>query len=165
MVETILRKKSIFSLFLVFILAFSVSAIHANDANMTNTSTLNSIDEDAMQIDDVLQEESIVLNGSSDDVSLSETIKNKTEFTSPTVSVYYKGSFNVTLKDSNNTLADKTVAFTINKINYTAVTYENGVSALINILMRRPACSGTNIRILAQRIQPLRITFPPPAQI
>ena len=130
MVETILRKKLIFSLFLVFILAFSVSAIHANDANMTNSSTLNSIDGDAMQIDDVLQEESIVLNGSSDDVSLSETIKNKTEFTSPTVSVYYKGSFNVTLRDSNNTLANKTVAFTINKINHTAVTDENGVSSV-----------------------------------
>ena len=130
MVEIILRKRILFSLFLVLILVFSVSAIQANDANATNSSAIDSIDEDAMQIDDVLQEESIVLNGSSDDVSLSETIKNKTEFTSPTVSVYYKGSFNVTLRDSNNTLANKTVAFTINKINYTAVTDENGVSSV-----------------------------------
>ena len=106
MVEIILRKRILFSLFLVLILVFSVIAIQANDANATNSSAIDSIDEDAMQIDDAAHAEHIA-NTSSVDVSLSETIKNKTDLALPTTSVYYKGYFNVTLNGSNNTLANR----------------------------------------------------------
>ena len=115
---------------LALVIIFSVGAIQANEVNMTDSSALNSIDDDVVQIEETSDAEPIISNSSSDGTSFSETTKNKTELTSPTTDVYYKGSFNVTLRDSNNTLANKTVTFTINKVNYTTVTDENGVSSV-----------------------------------
>ncbi|MDO5832713.1 MAG: transglutaminase family protein [Methanobrevibacter sp.] len=111
------------------ILVFSISAIQASDANMTDSSLQNFSDENAVQID-AAQEEPIISDNTPINTSINEAVKDKTELTSPTTSVYYKGSFNVTLKDSNATLKNKTVAFTINKVNYTAVTDENGVASV-----------------------------------
>lgn len=113
----------------MLVLIFSAGAIQASEVNMTDSSALNYSDDEIIQIEDSAEAEPIISNNSSN-ASFSEAIKNKTGLTSPTTNVYYKGSFNVTLKDSDSALANKTVTFTINKINYTAVTDENGVSSV-----------------------------------
>lgn len=114
---------------LALVLIFSAGAVQASEVNMTDSSALNYSDDEIIQIENTAEAEPIISNSSSN-ASFSEAIKNKTELTSPTTNVYYKGSFNVTLKDSDSALANKTVTFTINKINYTAVTDENGVSSV-----------------------------------
>ncbi|MDO5832559.1 MAG: transglutaminase domain-containing protein [Methanobrevibacter sp.] len=129
MVEIILRKRMLFVLFLALILVFSISAITANDSNMTDLSVLNSSD-DSIQIGNAAQAEPIISDNTPTDDYSNESSLNKTEFASPTTSVYYKGFYNVTLKDSNDTLPNKTVTFTINKVNYTAVTDSNGVASI-----------------------------------
>lgn len=122
-------------MFAILIIAFSISAIQATDVNIT---TLNSTNEDIIQIDDSSQFDdldSVDTNNSSlsmDDASFRETSKNQTEFTSPTTSVYYTGSYKVTLKDSTSNIAlpNKTVSFVINNVNYTAKTDSNGVASI-----------------------------------
>lgn len=128
MVDFILRKKILFHLLLALIIVMSVSAIQANEDNMTDSSILDLSEDNAIQIEDASQAEPVISNSSSNNSSFNESIK--TELVSPTTSVYYKGSFNVTLKDSNATLENKTVTFTINKINYTAITDNNGVASV-----------------------------------
>ena len=117
----------IFSLlFLIFI--FSISSIQASDINST---TLDSNNNNPMQLENSTQSINLESNDL-DDVSLNETSKNKTEFTSPTSSMYYNGDYEVTLKDSNssNTLPNKTVDFVINKVNCSIITNNNGVACL-----------------------------------
>jgi hypothetical protein len=117
---------------LALVLIFSVSAISASDVNMTDSDTITSFDDADIQLEnsDVESDNSNILSTDMDDTSLD--VKNQTEITSPTSSVYYKGSYNVTLKDSssNESLVNKTVNFVINNVNYTAVTDSNGVASL-----------------------------------
>ena len=120
---------------LAFILVFSVSAIQAADVNTTDSSMLNSITGDVVQIDN--NQFNDLANVNSDNLSVdtsyksfNETVKNKTELASPTTNVYYKGSYNVTLKDPNAPLANKTINFVINKGNYTAKTDGNGIAGV-----------------------------------
>ncbi len=89
---------------------------------------LNSTD-DAIQVNSI--EDAMVLSNESDD-SFNENTKNQTELVSPTTSMYYKGTYKVTLKDSNAStiLSNKTINFVINKVNYTATTDENGVASV-----------------------------------
>lgn len=106
-------------LILIFV---SVNSIQAADINATDSS-ISPIDNNSIQSD-----VNSHLNTSLDD-SLNETIKNKTQLTSPTTSTYYKEFYHITLKDSNNTvLGNKTVTLRINNINYTAITDSNGVA-------------------------------------
>ena len=119
----------------ILVFAFSISAIQASEVNMA---TLNSTNENIIQIEDNPQFDDLESINTNDlsvdrgDGSLNETSKNQTEFTSPTTKVYYKGSYQVTLKDStsNVTLPNKTVSFVINDVNYTAATDSNGVASI-----------------------------------
>lgn len=132
--EIILNRKLFFALILGLILVFSVSAIQAGEINMTVSSTLNS--SDYIQIEDNMPSEVLKATDSNEllanatDSSSNETVRNKTELMSPTTSIYYKGSYNVTLMDSNATLANKTIHFVINNVNYTAKTDSNGVASV-----------------------------------
>ena len=105
------------------ILVLSVGTIQASDVNSTEIG----IDEDNALLDeDPLDNMSSSLN----EVSLTESAKNQTELSSPTESVYYSGSFSVTLRDSNATLSNKTVHFSVNDVVYDAVSDINGVASV-----------------------------------
>lgn len=105
------------------ILVLSVGTIQASDVNSTEIG----IDEDNALLDeDPLDNMSSSLN----EVSLTESAKNQTELSSPTESVYYSGSFSVTLRDSNVTLSNKTVHFSVNDVVYDAVSDINGVASI-----------------------------------
>ena len=119
----------------VLVFAFSISAIQASDANMVTLNSTNDeiiLVEDNVQFDDLQSINTNNLSADIDDGFVGETSKNQTEFTSPTTSIYYKGSYHVTLKDSasNVTLPNKTVSFVINDVNYTAATDSNGVASV-----------------------------------
>lgn len=117
------------------IVIFSVSAISASDANITDSSAISASDDSA-------QPDSVVPSGEVESVNSnilstnegdsSHDVKNQTEITSPTSSVYYKGSYNVTLTDSNSnaTLVNKTVNFFIDNVNYNVTTDSNGVASV-----------------------------------
>lgn len=120
---------------LALILVFSASAIQASEVNGTDSSILNSSSDDAVQIEEAAQLDSVStdsLSANLSDTSSDETAKNKTELTSPTTSIYYKGSYQIALKDSNTnaSIADKEVFFVINDVNYTAKTDSNGVASV-----------------------------------
>ena len=71
-------------------------------------------------------------NLQSDEGSGEDFLKNQTELTSQKDTIYYKGSYRVTLTDSNssNAIANKTVNFVINNVNYNATTDSNGVASV-----------------------------------
>ena len=107
---------------------FSLGTIQAGDVNMTDGAD----DCSNLQIDDTVQLENIdsqnVLSGQVDDV-LADNGKNTTQLSSKTDSVYYQGYYTLTLtdKDSNESLANKSVTFSVNDINYTNITDAEGV--------------------------------------
>lgn len=105
------------------ILVLSVGTIQASDVNSTEIG----IDEDNALLDENPLDN---LSSSLDEVSLTESAKNQTELSSPTESVYYSGSFSVTLRDSNVTLSNKTVHFSVNDVVYDAVSDINGVASI-----------------------------------
>ena len=105
------------------ILVLSVGTIQASDVNSTEIG----IDEDNALLDEDSSEN---LSASLDEVSLTESGKNQTELSSPTESVYYSGSFSVTLRDSNATLSNRTVHFSVNNVIYDAVSGINGVASV-----------------------------------
>jgi len=127
-----LNNKLLFSLFFIIVLSFSLGAIHASDVNVTDNSIMNANEMANLQIDDEVQ---LVGAGSQDmvadgaDYPLTEDIKNQTDLSSKTNEVYYKGYYSLTLTDANSNmgLANKTVTFTVNDVNYTNVTDDNGV--------------------------------------
>ena len=104
-------------------MVLSVGTIQASDVNSTEIG----IEEDNALFDDGSLDN---LSDSLDEVSLTESGKNQTEFSSPTESMYYSGSFSVTLRDSNATLSNKTVHFEINDVIYDAVSDINGVASV-----------------------------------
>lgn len=110
---------------------FSISAIQASDINITDSNGL-SLGNYENQLIGLNSTDSNDIASNEDDY-FKETAKNRTELTSKSDSIYYKGSYEVTLKDSNNTnLADKNVTFTINNLNYHATTDSNGI-AIVNL--------------------------------
>lgn len=127
-------------MFFVLILIFSVSSIQASDVNITDSSTLDSNDDNLLQIEDETNFTNFESDSSNDfptdvdDISSQENTKHQTEISSPTDSVYYEGYYNVTLIDSSsavtNTLANKSINFVINDDNYTATTDYYGVASL-----------------------------------
>ncbi len=126
-------KKISFTIFLVFILLFSVSSIQASDVNVTDVNILDSSDDMTLQLDDDyvegIADESLINN---DDTSLKENAKNQSQLTSLTTTMYYNGNYQVTLTDSNTTapLANKNVDFLINNVKYSAKTNDNGVASI-----------------------------------
>ena len=125
-------------MFLMLFLFFSVSAIHAGDVNETNNLALNSTEDISLQIEDEIQSGDLVtlnsndLSKYSDNNSLNENSKNKTEFQYSTSSVYFKGFYEITLEDSNtnHTLANRTVKFVINGAEYSSTTNAAGIASL-----------------------------------
>lgn len=121
-------------MFLALILLFSIGSIHASDVNATDVDALNSNEDIGLQLDENAQAEEITGDSliSSDEPSLGENIKNQTQLTSPTTTIYYNGNYQVTLIDSNTnaTIPGKEVAFSINKVNYFATTDSNGIASV-----------------------------------
>lgn len=121
-----LAKRISFAGLLLLILFISLSSIHAGDVNET---ILNSNDDSTFFIkDDALLKidgESVINDGA-------EEQKNRTELTSPTSKTYYGGNYEVTLIDSNTgeSLANKTVTFSINNVEYSVNTSSNGVASV-----------------------------------
>ncbi|WP_303739085.1 transglutaminase domain-containing protein [Methanobrevibacter thaueri] len=132
-----MNKKILLTMLLALICIMSISAVQASDVNITDSNTIGSSD-DAIQIgsespaSDVESDNSNTLSTDNEEKVLEDNSKNQTELTEPTNTVYYKGSYDVTLKDSNTngSLANKVVNFVINKVNYTAKTDDNGIASL-----------------------------------
>lgn len=117
------------------VLIFSIGAIHASDVNATDLSVLNCSDSQVYQIEENDQSDvdySDDLSNNITDSPLNDSLKNKTELASPTTSLYYKGAYSVTLKDSNTNaaLANKTVYFVINEVIYKASTNAKGMASV-----------------------------------
>ena len=130
-----MNKKIFFALFLALILLCSISAIQANDINVTDSNIINSNEDMFIQIDEESQLndlESVSSYDLSNNDYLAENNKNQTELTPSSNSIYYKGSYNVILKDSNtnSTLSNKKVNFIINNNEYSATTNSNGVASV-----------------------------------
>lgn len=112
-------KKISFIAVLLLIMLLSISSIQAGDVNATDVNVLDSSEDSDLILDD----------GQS---TLQENVKNQTQITSPTSTVYYNGNYQVTLSDSNTneTLADKNVSFSINDVDYIAETNSNGIAGV-----------------------------------
>lgn len=123
-----MNKRILFAFSLVLIVAFSISTIQANDLNMTDSNSTGSDVDVSLQIEDEGQLESPDSNNLSKDMDN----LNQTELTSPSNSIYYKGSYSVTLIDlnTNTSLANKTVNFVINKVSFNATTDSEGVASV-----------------------------------
>jgi hypothetical protein len=133
--QSILKKKILFALFFVLILFLSISSIQASDVNISDSSALSSNDVNLLQIENETNLESVGsddLSTDMNDISFEENTKNQTELASQTDSIYYKGCYNVTLTDSNAnaTLANKSINFVINDVNYNVTTDDYGVASL-----------------------------------
>ena len=76
--------------------------------------------------------DSDIISNNNDFNNLGENSKNQTELTSQKNSIYYKGSFNIILKDSNSSsaLSNKKVNFIINNQEYIATTDSNGIASV-----------------------------------
>ena len=105
---------------------------------MTDSTTLSSIEnsdikpENDNQVIDLESDNSNTLSTNNDETSFKQESKNQTELTSKSDSLYYKGSYDVTLKDSNNnaTLSNKEINFVINNAKYTVKTNDYGVASV-----------------------------------
>ena len=122
---------------LALIVLLSVSVIQASDVNGTEIITGNSIEDDlSIESDDNVPEDenknTLSTNIEENPVVESSSDKNSTELTNPTTSVYYKESYQVTLKDSNSSkaLVNKTVNFVINGVSYNGKTNSDGVATI-----------------------------------
>ena len=133
-----MNKKILHTMLLALILIFSVSAVQASDVNITDSDTL-SADEEHVAVESSASDDELesvysnTLSTNNEDASLKADIKNQTEITSQTTDTYYKGSYSVTLKDSNssNVLVNKTVNLIINNVKYTANTDNNGIASVV----------------------------------
>ena len=140
-----MNKKILLTMLLALTVIFSVSAIGASDVNITDSNMLSSDDDAALQVednvdssiqaenvDDIESVNSNTLSTNNEAASQADNVKNQTEVTSPTDTVYYQGSYSVTITDSNSnqTIAGKTINFIINDVNYTAQSDENGVASV-----------------------------------
>ncbi|WP_296844472.1 Ig-like domain repeat protein [uncultured Methanobrevibacter sp.] len=132
-----MNKKILLTMLFALLCVLSISAIQASDVNITDSNMASSSDdliqlESESQTSDMESVNSNTLSTDNEEFVLEEDSKNQTELTAPTNTIYYKGSYNVTLKDSNssNTLANKSVNFVIDNVSYVANTDDNGVASL-----------------------------------
>ena len=122
-----MNEKILATIFLIFVFIISISTIQASDLNETDfSSKTKNHDLLQMEIEDLND-----FNTTSTGDILQEQ-KNKTEFLSSTESIYYKGSYDITLKDTdaNSTLANKQVTLRVNSINFTGTTDEKGILSI-----------------------------------
>ncbi|WP_405296053.1 transglutaminase domain-containing protein [Methanobrevibacter sp.] len=120
--------KRVFSaVFLIFVIVFSIGVAQASDADVTDLNMSRSSDDANLQIEN---NDCGSLSDFHEDY-LSGTAKNTTELTSQTSGIYYKGSYNVILKDLNSSslLGDKEIAISINDVDYGSKTDSNGVAS------------------------------------
>ncbi|PWB85124.1 bacterial Ig-like domain (group 1) [Methanobrevibacter woesei] len=132
------KKLLIFMVLLVSLL--SISAVSAADVNDTAVDVVGDETTDIPTIPDDTTDtpESPVENDTTDiPVENSTEGDNETTITSPIVTedleMFYKNGtrYEVTITDSNgNPLANQTVTITINGIDYTRITNENGIASL-----------------------------------
>ncbi len=120
-------------MFFISVLFFSISTIQAGDVNVTDAYSSNFNEDIALQIEDDVQTHNDnsenALNVGNNDI-LTANGKNQTSLSSNTNEIYYKGYYSLTLTDtdSNVSLVNKSVTFSINNVDYTAVTDNNGVA-------------------------------------
>ena len=121
-----MNNKIFFSIFFILILVCSISTAVASDVSIAD-SDLSAIEDNSIQADNETQ--ASLESGNSNTLSAE---KNQTEFISPSNTVYYKGDYSITLKDSasSKNLANKTVNFVINNILYDVVTDDDGFAIL-----------------------------------
>ena len=130
-------KKSLILIYLFLILIFSVVAVNAEDVNSTDSSIV-SLNDTVGNYDS--------LKSCNSDSLLNDASKNMTELDSHSNDVYYKGTYQVSLKDSNSgiALANRTVTFSIEGKNYTALTDDYGVAGLkLNLNVGRHTITST----------------------
>lgn len=130
-------KKSLILIYLFLILIFSVVAVNAEDVNSTDSSIV-SLNDTVGNYDS--------LKSCNSDSLLNDASKNMTELDSHSNDVYYKGTYQVSLKDSNSgiALANKSVTFSIEGKNYTALTDDYGVAWLkLNLNVGRHTITST----------------------
>ena len=144
-----MNKKILLTVLVALIFICSVSAIQASDVNMTDSNSVISSDDASLtvgqtqesdisqlagetQANDTESDTSNTLSANNEEKVLEEDSKNQTELTSSSNTIYYKGSYNVALKDTNtnDTVANKEINFVINKVKYTAKTDDKGVASL-----------------------------------
>ncbi|WP_458453077.1 transglutaminase domain-containing protein [Methanobrevibacter sp.] len=127
---------------MALVVIISASAVSASDVNGTDSISSNVIGGDenlshAESEDSTIEQapesentNTLSTNIQSNSLVESSSQKNSTEITNAKTSMYYKDSFEVTLKDSNSSavLANKTVNFVINGVSYSNVTDSNGVA-------------------------------------
>ena len=126
--KVILNKKLLFALFFIAMLFFSLGTIQASDVNITDDYQ----DCNKLQIEDTVQLEDIDSQNTSSDQAndvLADNGKNTTQLSSKTDSVYYQGYYTLTLTDmnSNESLANKSVTFSVNDVDYTNITDAEGI--------------------------------------
>lgn len=114
-------KRILFLLVLLLVLLSSTGSIQASDVNGTDVIAENFSEDMNLQINDDL-----TINND----ALGENPRNQTELTTPTTEMYYNGTYDVTLIDSNSneSLGHKGVIFSINDVEYYANTDPNGVA-------------------------------------
>ena len=107
-------KKLPLSIFIIFVVFFSIGAIQAVDVNVTDLDMASPVDDAQINLEEAVQLNDI------NDVVLTENVKNQTQITPQNTSIYYKGSYDVILKEStsNATIANKNINFVINNVKY-----------------------------------------------
>ena len=121
-----MNKRILFLLFFVTVLFFSLSTIQASDVNVTDDSdngiNLQAIGDVQLKDFDV-NDESV---SETDDI-LTATDKNQTQISSLPNEIYGYCSLTLTDINSNESLANKTVTFSVNNVMYSNVTDSSGV--------------------------------------
>jgi hypothetical protein len=107
---------------------FALASVHAGDVNAADSNI--SSEDVSVPLADAGDAEPV--ESDIDENVLAEEVKNRTELTSPTDNVYYKGSYSLTLRDSNSTqaISNRTVNFIINDANFTATTDADGIASV-----------------------------------
>lgn len=113
-------KRISISIFIIFVVLFSIAAIQASNVNATDSIVADAIEDIPVAIDDI------------NDEPLANNVKNQTQLAPQKTAVYYKGSYEVTLRDSdaNATLANKNVNVVIGNARYANTTNSNGVASI-----------------------------------
>ena len=106
---------------------FSIGAIQAVDVNVTDLDMASPVDDAPINLEEAVQLNDI------NDVVLTENVKNQTQITPQNTSIYYKGSYDVILKEStsNATIANKNINFVINNVKYANMTNNQGSASII----------------------------------
>lgn len=126
-----MNKKILHTLLLALILIFCISVVQASDVNMTGSpiNASNDINSIEVNLEPVYSNN---LSTNNNNASLKDNSKSSIEISQESASVYYGGSYNITLKDANTntTLSNKFVEININNITFNATSNNNGVASV-----------------------------------